>query len=67
MVADFETGNAFTNANKSFDHVLAWGESWADHEPPLLYSGVRLPEEFPRRAAEWLRREDLFPERGYME
>jgi len=36
-------GNPFTNANKALDHVLTYGAAALEHEPPWLYSGVRLP------------------------
>lgn len=67
MVGGFATGNPFTNANKTFDHVFAWGEAWHDHKPPRLYSGARLPAPYIERAASLLRAENLFPDRGYMQ
>lgn len=65
-VADFPSGNAFANANKSLDHCMARGALAASFDPPLLYSGVRLPVEFIERAAELLRSHDLQPARGYL-
>ena len=36
-------GNAFFNANRACDHVLAWGARWRDADLPLSVSGARLP------------------------
>ncbi len=36
-------GNAFSNANRACDHVLAWGARWRDADPPLSVSGAPLP------------------------
>jgi 4-hydroxy-tetrahydrodipicolinate synthase len=66
LVKDFPAGNAFTNANKILDHIMAFGEKGLHRDPPLLYSGVRLPVEFIEHAAALLRQEELFPARGYM-
>ena len=66
LVAEFPAGNAFTNANKVLDHVMAYGVAARDHEPPLLYSGVRLPAEFVERASTFLREAGLFPDVGYL-
>jgi len=66
MVAGFPAGNAFTNANKVLDHLMAFGEQGLHHDTPLLYSGVRLPAKFIEHAAELLRQEELFPVRGYL-
>lgn len=64
-VSEFTTGNPFANANKAFDHIRAWGSRWKEHEPPLLYSGVRLPDRFLERAAGLLAAKG-FPSEGYM-
>jgi hypothetical protein len=66
LVADFPAGNAFTNANKVLDHIMAYGAAARDRDPPLLYSGVRLPAEFVERAAAFLRAAGLFPDAGYL-
>lgn len=36
-------GNAFSNANRACDHVLAWGARWRDADLPLSVSGAPLP------------------------
>ena len=36
-------GNAFSNANRACDHILAWGTHWRDAAPPLSVSGAPLP------------------------
>ncbi len=66
IVADFPHGNAFANANKVLDHCLAYGEAAVRTEPPLLYSGARLPAEFIEKATALLRARDWLPARGYM-
>jgi len=66
LVKGFPAGNAFTNANKILDHIMASGEECLHRDPPLLYSGVRLPVEFIEHAAGLLRQEELFPARGYI-
>jgi dihydrodipicolinate synthase/N-acetylneuraminate lyase len=65
LVADFPAGNAFTNANKVLDHLMAYGPAAGDHQPPLLYRGVRLPAESIERAEDFLRAADLLPDLGY--
>ena len=66
LVADFPGGNAFTNANKVLDHVMAYGAAARDQEPPLLYSGARLPAEFVDQAVAFLRAAGLFSDAGYL-
>jgi dihydrodipicolinate synthase/N-acetylneuraminate lyase len=66
MVADFPAGNPFTNANKALDQVMAYGSHALDREPPILYSGVRLPRRFVERAVHLLHQQGLQPHKGYM-
>ena|SRR5688572_14382024 len=66
-VGRFPTGNAFTNANKVLDHLMAYGEAGVRREPPLLYSGVRLPTVFVESAAALLHQNNLMPVKGYLE
>jgi 4-hydroxy-tetrahydrodipicolinate synthase len=65
LVADFPDGNAFTNANKVLDHLMAYGPAARDRQPPLLYRGMRLPAESIERAEGFLRAADLLPDVGY--
>jgi dihydrodipicolinate synthase/N-acetylneuraminate lyase len=37
-------GNAFSNANRAADHLLAVGPRWRESVPPLTASGNRMPE-----------------------
>jgi dihydrodipicolinate synthase/N-acetylneuraminate lyase len=67
LVRAFPTGNAFTNANKVLDHLMAHGETGVRRQPPLLYSGARLPPAWIERAAALLRQNDLMPAAGYLE
>ena len=66
LVADFPHGNAFANANKVLDHLMAYGEAAENHAPPLLYSGTRLPSSFIRSGAELLWEHGLLPQLGYL-
>ncbi len=45
IVAHFPIGNPFTNANKLMDHLVTYGPEALNVAAPLLYSGVRLPQE----------------------
>jgi len=65
IVADFPFGNAFANANKVVDHCMAYGNDANKIDPPLLFSGERLPAMFIDKAVAMLREHSLLPERGY--
>lgn len=67
LVAGFSAGNPFTNANKTLDHVMAYGAAAPRVAPPLLYSGVRLPAPWIERAVELLRQNGFLSAHGYME
>ena len=67
MVQDFPVGNAFANANKVLDHCMAYGEKSSNIDPPLLYSGERLPKQFIDNALTLLRRNSLLQEDGYLQ
>lgn len=61
-------GNAFTNANKAIDHVMAHGNAAATTaEPPRLRAGTRLPRELIATAAAALAGQGLTPARGYLQ
>lgn len=59
-------GNAFSNANRAGDHILAWGQAWREAPPPLTVSGETLPRALLEAAAESLARHPGVPERGYL-
>ena len=59
-------GNAFSNANRAGDHVLAWGRAWREAPPPLTISGEALPRALLEAAAASLARHPGVPERGYL-
>jgi dihydrodipicolinate synthase/N-acetylneuraminate lyase len=59
-------GNAFSNANRAADHVLAYGSSWPSVPAPLTISGDRLPRDLLAAAANILIRHPGVPENGYM-
>lgn len=54
MAGEITVGNPFSNTNKLFDHVVTHGERALDHDPPLLYSGARLPQSAVKSAAQLL-------------
>jgi 4-hydroxy-tetrahydrodipicolinate synthase len=43
--SDVPFGNAFSNANRAVDHLLAMGSSWRDSPLPLTVGGNALPRE----------------------
>ncbi len=65
IVAAFPAGNAFANANKVLDHCMAYGDRALEFDPPLLYSGTRLPVDFVESGLKLLREYALLPQRGY--
>ena len=65
-VSDFPVGNPFANANKALDHVRAWGDSFLEHDAPLLYSGTRLPQEFLSLAQSHLQSKGFRMDHGYL-
>ncbi len=65
-VSGLPFGNPFANANKSIDHIMAYGPSYASAEAPLTHSGKRIPDELLVTIAELLKRHDLFPNKGYL-
>lgn len=60
-------GNPFANANKAIDHFLAHGPKAANALPPRLHAGSWLPAKLICSAGEILEREQLMPEKGYLE
>lgn len=66
LVAEFPHGNAFANANKVLDHCRAYGADALTIEPPLLYSGARLPQSFIAEGIALLKAHGLLPTYGYL-
>lgn len=62
-----KSGNAFSNANRAADHVLAWGARWDAVESPRTISGEALPREMLATAAEILKRLGEYHDAGYLE
>lgn len=60
-------GNAFSNANRACDHILAWGARWRDANPPLSVSGVILPLVLLEEAERAVFSVQNVPARGYLE
>jgi dihydrodipicolinate synthase/N-acetylneuraminate lyase len=65
IVSDFPVGNAFANANKMLDHCMACGDRALLTDPPMLYSGARLPKSFIESALTLLRQHSLLLKTGY--
>jgi dihydrodipicolinate synthase/N-acetylneuraminate lyase len=65
-VAEVPYANAFANANKAVDHLMAHGADGVHVAPPLLHGGVRLPHGVIRTVAALLAEADLLPTRGYL-
>jgi dihydrodipicolinate synthase/N-acetylneuraminate lyase len=59
-------GNAFTNATKAMDHIMAHGADALAAPPPLLHSGFRLPPALIQAAHDELAQHGLVPEKGYL-
>ncbi len=66
LVASLPFGNAFTNANKAIDHLMAFGPSAATDTTPILHDGETLPAETITATREILERAGLLPEQGYL-
>lgn len=60
-------GNAFANANKAFDHFMAYGPDALAVAPPLLHAGIRLPRAVVETVGQELQAGGLMPEVGYLE
>ncbi len=67
MASSLPSGNAFTNSNKLIDHIRAYGLNWREHGDVRLHSGHTISQEMIAKVEEILKRNDLFPERGYLE
>lgn len=65
--ADEPAANAFANANRAVDHLLAHGARWREVEPPLLFDGSRLRTSLLERAAMRLEEARRMPETGYLD
>ena len=66
VVEGFPAANAFTNANKIIDQIMAFGQFALDKPPPYLHGGRQLPLEFVQQAWQILERQQLLPDHGYM-
>ncbi len=66
LVSNLPQGNPFTNANKALDHFLAYGSEADRFPPPMLYSGIRLPEKVIREVGEILKKAQLISKTGYL-
>ena len=67
LVQPLPCGNAFTNANKAFDHFFAFGPAASDVEGPMLHGKIRIPGKIILATGGVLSRYGLMPEQGYLE
>ncbi|MDJ0616536.1 MAG: dihydrodipicolinate synthase family protein [Calothrix sp. MO_192.B10] len=66
LVSNLPQGNPFTNANKAMDHFMAYGLQAERVLPPMLHTGIRLPENVIREVGEILKNAQLIPKTGYL-
>lgn len=66
LVDSLPCGNRFTNANKSIDHWMAYGQQALRVTPPRLHAGVHLSEDVISRVGDILQQADLLPTAGYL-
>jgi dihydrodipicolinate synthase/N-acetylneuraminate lyase len=67
LVQPLPCGNAFTNANKAFDHFFAFGPAASDVEGPMLHGKIRIPGKIISATGGVLSRYGLMPKQGYLE
>ncbi len=67
LVSDWPYGsNYFAEANKLIDHWMAYGPNARTAEPPMIYSGLRMPEAMIAETGEILASVGLLPAGGYL-
>lgn len=66
-VGGLSGGNAFANANKCFDHCLAYGNAWAEAPMPMRHCGETIPAVHVAFAAKTLKSFGFMPEKGYLQ
>ena len=66
-MASFGAANAFATTNKVLDHIRAWGSRSLEVDPPMVYSGARLPKDAIRLGVEALEKSGIRVEKGYLE
>jgi dihydrodipicolinate synthase/N-acetylneuraminate lyase len=59
-------GNAFTNANKLVDHIMAYGEEWENYPAPRLHAGETLSKKMIKQVDEILQDSPFYPTAGYL-
>lgn len=65
-VAVIKSGNAFANANKCLDHILAYGAAWQNKPAPLLHDGQSIPPRHLAYARQALTEHGWSVEEGYL-
>lgn len=66
-VASVPVGNAFANANRVVDHVMAYGRRVGEVAPPTLFDGSTMGTEIVDAVASILDRDGLRPDTGYLD
>ena len=66
VVEGYPEGNPYTNANKALDQIYAYASAAEKVDPPMLYSGTRLPLKFIKAASEILNKYNFAPVKGYL-
>lgn len=65
-MTSFKDANAFATTNKVFDHIRAWGSRSLEVEPPMVYSGARLPKDAISLGMKALADSGMTIEQGYL-
>ncbi len=66
LVANLPSGNAFTNSNKLIDFINAFHCQYHEHPGPRLHSNNQLPVNLLDKIADILKKENLYPDQGYI-
>lgn len=66
-VGSVPVGNAFANANRVIDHVMAFGPRTAEVPPPTLFDGSTIDPAVVDAVASILDRDGLRPATGYLD
>jgi 4-hydroxy-tetrahydrodipicolinate synthase len=67
VVGSLGFGNAFANANKAMDHVMAWGSEAGAGPGPMTHSGNRIPRDVITKVEAVLSDGGFAPARGYLQ
>ncbi len=65
--ASLAGGNVFANANKCFEHCLAYGRQWMQFPLPMRHCGEIIPVPYVAFAEQILEKFGFMPEKGYLQ